>query len=155
MMETPAPTISAQRSTRLMGNFASLPSGLLKTLRDLHCDLRCSWRYFSSSCLSFHRIRSAWPSKGFTLSSSVSSPFIFHRECSPTNLLTPTLHLLTLNSSICFVADPAHHRWWQLMRSSMHISELLFSLWKAKHKISTSRVALPYSRNQHGIVNQL
>lgn len=49
-----------------------------------------------------------------SLPSPASSPFIFHTYRSPTNpsLLTPTLHLLTPTSSICFLEDPDWHRWW-------------------------------------------
>lgn len=75
-----------------------------------------------------------------SLPSPASSPFIFHTYRSPTNpsLLTPTLHLLTPTSSICFLEDPDWPRWWLRMRSSVHVSELLFSLWKAKPRIPTS-----------------
>lgn len=75
VVEAPAPTMFAPRGTSWMSNVAPLPTGLSKTWHNLHCGLRHSLLYFSSSSSPQDWIRTAlW---GLSMPSPASTAFIF------------------------------------------------------------------------------
>lgn len=111
----------------LTGSFAPLPVGWPKSWHDLLCGLRCSLPYFPPS--SFLSQDHVLHPEGFSCPVLPLPPFSSAVIAShPPQVLIP-------HSSICFLKDPDQHRW-RLLRISVHLSEILLSLWKAKLRIS-------------------